>query len=416
MLIVKHYLGKVIIISLCFWLVFTSENKAKAITVGEIIHGTEYLDCESQNPDTIFACQTVLPLIQDAMAVFDLSLEKGELVFSIDPVKRPGPLKTGHSCSHTAHLKSNYAKVSFASDTGISLDLQSISSPMVLSMRVPIELYARFNMKEKWGRRNIFGKCKKIMSDTYYIDTKDSMDMNLLIFVSLEPKMQKLENGDLAVIIEPLVKIKFQLDDVEFDFDMHNKNPLNGMMSAVNGGLSTILKRDGIKQLFLDVGLGMGQTLLSIDSAILDDFIVNLVSEIASDVISGIDSDIEFYMERKLKDLIAFTLQLDENGQRIFVLPTQSQTYDTKDSSEVDSTVSSNDQKESEMEDEENDNDKKHDNSVPSVGNNLIIDDPFDINFYRAVDKELKELYGDDYQAALNEMLTNTQELMRLRK
>jgi hypothetical protein len=305
-------------ISLVFFLSIAS-NQLMAITVGELVTGIDYLDCKDKDPLTTMICKKVMSSVRQQMKGIDLSIKNKDIIFQKSPIVQPGSIDTGHSCSHRAWIRSNYASVTVRSDAAVSIDSLSLSKPMALHLRLPIDFYANVDLKETWGTRTFWGDCWTFATDTYSGDMQDSMDIDTLIFLSLEPKMKLNGQGDFVITIEPLVDAQFVMQ-TDLNFDMHGKAPFNGVLTALSGGLSTMMQGEGLKQLLLDVGIGFVQTLLTVDSGLFNDFLMNIVEDLAAKKIDGYAPDIENLLQQKINAEVTRGLNLDENGQRTFTV------------------------------------------------------------------------------------------------
>ena len=314
-----------------FFILFSSQ--CYAITIGEIVNPLEkYLDC--RNTSVWYeqeVCRAINAEIVPRLANANISIVNGDIVFREDPIATPGPINTGHSCSHRAWLRSNYLTAKVLSSGSLDLDFNSISEPLMLLFRAPIDIYARADIKEEWGYR-FLGSCNKSGDDRYHGDFSFSGVGILKVVVSLEPNFKRSSQGDIFVLLKPFVDVKVGMEDVSAEFDFHGKSVLNGLATTVFGAGSSLLQLRPsrfqdldetvaeLESLGISLGLGAVQTLDSVSDNILDidlfdDFLVSLAIESDIEDLNNSFADISGSIEQDIFDELSGALNLDENGQ-----------------------------------------------------------------------------------------------------
>jgi len=315
------------------WLTFFASGSF-AITVGEIIDPVEaFLECRDLSRFEQAVCTAITEDINQQLDDQGISFSDGDLIISTVPVS-PRKIDTGHSCTHKAKIKSSRLNIRFNRSGEFDLNGNTVSEPLIVYVNMPVNAYGRIDIKEEWGFRS-FG-CTRTASDSYYADASANITAELMLFVSLEPKMSMAENGDYLVTVKPIVEVMTAFDDIDLDFDFHGKSILNGLGTLLHGGISSFLqgleaaiKGDSasghFEQFGIDIGIGSFQTIESVSSVVYDDFLLNiveLVAELRIDEAAGVQTGI---LERRLRNDIyqdiSQALNLDANGERTFVIP-----------------------------------------------------------------------------------------------
>lgn len=262
---------------------------------------------------------------------YHISLSSGDLLVRMEPLIEPQRIDTGHSCTHKAWIRSNYIEVKILSSTSIDFKGNSLTEPLITFLDLPVSVYAKVSLKEEWGYR-IFGSCNSYASDSYSADALAFINALTRVFISLEPTIRPLSNGDFEVMIEPVVNVTIDFDDIDLDFDFHGKSILNGVatkltsisstLKAIEAGLDGESMEEDLRQSLFDVGLGLFQTIEWISGSIdlVDDLLDDIAKAEAERYLTelGFENELENNIYASLSD----ALKLDENGRRSFVIRT----------------------------------------------------------------------------------------------
>lgn len=306
-------------------------SNAHAITIGEIINPLEsFMECSNLKWYETAICLAVTKEINQKLKEKSISFSNGDILYRIEPVVSSGSIDTGHSCTHTANIRSSYATATLNSSGIIDLDFEEISTPIVAFLELPVGFYAKVNLEEEWGTM-VFGSCEEYASDSYYADGSASVTAFTRIVVSMEPKLEALSNGDYQVTTEPLVDVTSGFNDIDIDFDLHGKSVLNGIATLISSGLSAPINTleaglagdsmmEELKQFGIDTLVGSFQIFESISDNLFNDILISAVEDVAKKKAEEKGENIASQLEDKIKDNIIDNLNLDANGKRIYLV------------------------------------------------------------------------------------------------
>ncbi|KLU81005.1 hypothetical protein MAPG_00100 [Magnaporthiopsis poae ATCC 64411] len=176
--------------------------------------------------------------------------------------------------------------------------------------------------------------CLNVGSDSFRLDGAVTTTAKVAVLFTLAPAPLRTDaQGNYIFTIRPVVKVAAQLASTDVKFKISGVSFLNGLVTAILGGTSsllkavtTILKGDGlgamwkhVRQHVLDVAVG---GVLSLPFDLLDG-LLELVARAYVEERQGGAAKVAAYsgeMEKKLRTAVASALKLDANGERSFVL------------------------------------------------------------------------------------------------
>jgi len=317
-------------------LMFLSPLPTHAITVGEIIYpAEEYLECRDLEWFEQVICEAAAKEVNDRLNEANITLSDGDVLLHINPIIEPQNIPTGHSCSHRAWINGNYAKITLKSNGVFDFVSESISRPMIFTVNLPVRAYARVNLKEEWGTR-LFGSCDRYASDSYYATFDFVTDAYHRFFLSLEPKLTELEDGNFAITVKPLFKVHSRLLNLDVNFSIHGRNNLwsgfNTYIIALPSLAGNLIEApfdrnvgDSLEEAFVTYGLDIGQvfisSLLFLDHDVLGTNVLeSIVSEEAEDELRGQYTNRVSSLEGRINDQIRTALSLNEDGEATFIV------------------------------------------------------------------------------------------------
>jgi hypothetical protein len=322
---------------------FTISLPSYAITIGEIVNpAEEFLECKDLQWYEKVVCEIAAEKFYGELNSRGISLSNGAVLFTLSPMVTPRKVDTGHSCTHKMWIQDNYLNGHLASSGTLDLKGNSLSEPLILYTDLPIDMSAVINLKEQWGNRIWFGGCNKHASDTYKAKADISTNITTRILVSLEPKLDILENGDYLITIAPISNVRFSLPEVDFDYRFSGRSPFNGLLTLMSNDLlffgpialtftifEAAVEGDSIgdeleqklKTAGADLVLGSFQTISELDVPLLVDELEDMVQEAALDKIYGAAEGFEMQLQKSIDAEIARALNLDSQGKREILIP-----------------------------------------------------------------------------------------------
>lgn len=320
----KYYLTILILIFL--------PNLSFAITIGEIINPLDkYLNCEQANPIEKKVCIVVQNKVNQILSSSSISFNHGDVLYKYsDGTNRK--INTGHSCTYTAKMTSITANTNLNSGGSVDFKGNSISKPVIFTIRLPINLYTRTNIKAKLGAR-FFGKCIRLGTDSFYADANLATTANLGILFSLEPKLERAPNGDYVISIQPIINVSSEVTNTSVNLNFHRVSPLTTVYIAVVGTTSSLFKSfkgvlhgDSVKDIFdtaiIDIGTGIVLTNSIFPIPLVDSYIDREVRNAANDRITGASNRFSDSLGMRLTQKMNNALNLDSSGRRVFVVGT----------------------------------------------------------------------------------------------
>ncbi|KAK3690582.1 hypothetical protein B0T22DRAFT_529023 [Podospora appendiculata] len=304
------------------------------LRLGEILDPViGFLECSKGDATIQALCQVVSKRVSAALASASIKVDRTGVLFVYDDPTDRG-IDTGHSCTVTADIQNTRAEAKLLADA--SLDFSgnplSVSDPALFVAELPVELSARIDVKERFGTRVLLGGCTHIGSDSFALTGSVQTTAKVAILFSFAPALVRIDPvGNYIFTIRPIVKVAAQLAKTDIDFNISGVSFLNGLVTAILGGTSSLFKAvtsilkgdslskvwDNVKQHVLDVAVG---SLLSLPFDLLDDLVELLAQLYVDEKKAGIAQAYSGELEKQLRTLISGALGLNANGERQFVL------------------------------------------------------------------------------------------------
>ena len=309
-----------------------------AITIGEFINPLEeFLECKDLEWYEKSICEDMAQRVYSSLDDSGIGFSNGDIIITVHPVTPERQLDTGHSCTHRAWIKDNYATARLLSNGSLDFSGNSISEPLIFAADFPINLYTRVNLKETAGVRNPFnGNCQNIGTDHYYAASNVNTEILLSMSLSMEPKLleERTPEGDYQVQIAPIFTVENKVVDTNLSFNFHGKDGvwmgfisflttlgsnLNDLIKDIfdGGGISEQV-RDQIKQ---DLVYSLGSIIIEIDDDFLDtDLVENTIEIVAKHRVVRIIHGRARELEDDISAQISTALGLNADGKRTYVV------------------------------------------------------------------------------------------------
>lgn len=291
---------------------------------------SDVFTCDSSNNVVNAICKEALSKFNADLRSIGLSIGSNGLLLTYDDPK-DSKISTGHSCSVTAKINHKHASVRFSRGARLNLQMDTITEPFLFSLKLPVKLYARIDVKQRFGQR-ILGSCANIASDSYSFKADASTTSNIAIGFTLDPKIGTTKAGDYIVQIKPRVTSVLSLDNFKLNFKVSGVNPISQVLTSVLGLGSTLLKSvtaliqgDSVsdiveKALPFDLGvpivLGIGSLPGPLERLIWEKLL-------KTTVVSNVQGRTEEYsneLQESINSKLKANLNLDDNGEKGFII------------------------------------------------------------------------------------------------
>ncbi|EJT71632.1 hypothetical protein GGTG_10887 [Gaeumannomyces tritici R3-111a-1] len=288
-----------------------------------------FLECNQDDANVRALCRAVGLKAGAALASAGIRVDARGLVFAYDD-GTPRGIDTGHGCSVTAEIKHVHAETRLLADA--SLDFSGGGGdPALFVAELPVEFAARVDVKQRFGAR-VLGKCVNIGSDSFKLEGALATTAKMAVLFTLAPAPLRTDaQGNYVFTIRPVTKVAAQLASTDVKFNISGVSFLNGLVTAILGGTSSLVKAvtsilqgDGlgavwkqVRQHVLDVAVGGALTLpFDLLDGLLELMARAYVEERQGAAIAAYSGE----MEKKLRAAVARALKLDANGERSFVV------------------------------------------------------------------------------------------------
>ncbi|PXF40517.1 hypothetical protein BWQ96_09770 [Gracilariopsis chorda] len=293
----------------------------------------EVLECSTSNPLKRALCQVVARKVNSSLADAGIQIDRNGLLFSFDD-RTHQRIDTGHSCSVTAEIRRKQATARFLTKAHLDFDYGSaLSEPVVLSVKVPIRLEAKADLKQRFGAK-VFGRCKRLGSDSFSVEAKLSTTADVLIGLTLNPSFLIRPSGEFVVTVKPVAAVLFDFGNTDLDFEVKGLSyvtslvgPLLGFTSSLTEGITDLFDGRGVKDMvrnfedsvLFDLGIPILSRVDNLPRAARD-LIFNLLSDVGQREVEkraeGYGSDFEKLINSKIRSAV----RADSNGVREFVV------------------------------------------------------------------------------------------------
>ena len=291
-----------------------------------------FLECSKGDATVQALCRVISLKVSAALSAANIRVDSSGILFYYDDGTH-SKIDTGHSCTVTAEITNTHAEAKLLS--AASLDFSgnplSVSDPSLFVAELPVEVSARIDVKQKFGTRILTG-CTNLGSDSFKLTGGVQTTAKVAILFTFAPALVRTDaSGNYIFTIRPITKVAAELGRTDINFNISGVSFLNGLITAVLGGTSSIFKAvtnilkgeslkkvwANIKQHVIDVAVG---GLLSTPFDLLDDVVELLAQAYVDEKKNGLATSYSGELEKKLRGLVAGALGLDANGERQFVI------------------------------------------------------------------------------------------------
>ncbi|KAK4466567.1 hypothetical protein QBC42DRAFT_326226 [Cladorrhinum samala] len=291
-----------------------------------------FLECSQGDATVQLLCKLVAAKLNAALASANLRVDRSGLIFNYnDPTHIK--IDTGHSCTVTAEITGSQANAALLADTSLSFSGNplSLSNPGLFVADLPVTLWAKSDIKQKFGAR-VLGSCVGAGSDSFHVSGSLSTRANIAVLFTFAPSPIKRDAaGNYVLTIRPITKVAASLQSTDISFNISGVSFLNGLVTAVLGGTSSLLKAvthiikgDSLKAVWKDVLRSVidvtAGTLLATPFDLLDNLVELLAGSWVEEKTKGISTTYSGELEKTLRTKVAAALGLDAKGERQFVL------------------------------------------------------------------------------------------------
>lgn len=216
--------------------------KLTALTTAKSTHqiSSEVFKCDSSDKTINAICKEALFKFNSELSRASISIDREGVLFKYDDDEKV-KIPTGHSCSITAKITRKYALVRFSRGARLNLKMASVTEPFLLSLKLPVKLRAKVDVKQRFGQR-ILGSCSNYGSDSYTFKGDGSTTASIVIGFTLDPKVGTTKNGDYIVKIKPRFTSVLSLESFNLNFKVSGVNRFSSILTSVTGLGSTLLK------------------------------------------------------------------------------------------------------------------------------------------------------------------------------
>lgn len=291
-----------------------------------------FLECSQGDATVQLLCRVVAAKVNDALAANNIKIDRSGLLFQYnDPTNVK--IDTGHSCTVTAEITGTQANAKLLAEAGIKFSGNpiSLSNPGIFVADLPIELWARADIKQKFGTR-VLGKCIGAGSDSFNAAGSLATRAQLAILFTFAPAPLKRDAaGNYILTIRPITKVAAQLSDTNIKFNISGVSFLNGLVTAILGSTSSILKAvthlfkgDSLKAVWNDILRSViditAGTLLATPFDLLDNLVEMLAKSVIEEKTQALNTAYSGELEKALRAKVSQALGLNANGERSFTL------------------------------------------------------------------------------------------------
>jgi len=177
-----------------------------SVTIGELSRAVSSLSSE---PDALR--QMVLQKIQLQLNDANLSLTAGELLLSDNQQN----IDVGSGCNRT-EIRTLATRIALSSGTRLSLSLDSLNQPILLSIDLEALITAAGRAKQNIGFR--LGSCQDLANDNFTFAANGTAKLSLQLELRLNPVLDKTRQ---QLVLRPVVKLEGNLikQNVRTDVD-----------------------------------------------------------------------------------------------------------------------------------------------------------------------------------------------------
>ncbi|WP_257463537.1 hypothetical protein [Archangium lipolyticum] len=306
---------------------FTPEAKAQAsgTTLGDILDPfLDFFECRTGSADEQLLCRAVRTRVNDELAQSNLSIDANGILFGYDD---PTHIKvdTGHSCTVTARIERRRASARLGRGATFDFRGNAISEPVLIGIKLPVTLDVRFDLKQSFGARDLFG-CHGLGSDHYSASGSLNTDARIAVMFTLAPSLSVNAGGDLILTIRPMVRVATKLERTDVNLRVSGVSPVSGVATALLAGPSTLLKGallfdfDKMGELFKNSALTDLALPILLDPGPLGDAVFSVASKFAERQVDQRALAFGDDLQATLMNGLRRALKLDGEDKRVFVI------------------------------------------------------------------------------------------------
>jgi hypothetical protein len=220
-----------------------SSALAQAAPADRLADDLGNFDCASGDAAQQAVCDDALAFVNDALDAALLQIDQDEPLFVYENTAHEA-LATGHSCTHTA--KVNYRRLGARIDAedSISLQLESLSEPVLLLREYAAVVDARVGVQEEFGTR-ILGKCVRLGSDSYSASGTTRTHAKLSIAFTAGPQSLERFGRGIKVTLKPTVAVSSALDSSDVPLTEVSGQDFGSIAALILGIPGTLLRTAG---------------------------------------------------------------------------------------------------------------------------------------------------------------------------
>lgn len=176
-----------------------------SISVGELGDAIDAMDTE---PDAI--SRMALQKIQAQLDEANLQLSDGDILFSDTATN----LTTDSGCTRT-EVRSLLTTVTLDADSRLTLSLESLYQPLIVSAAVDLQIAATGRAKQVVGFR--LGSCQDLGNDNFSFSASGEASIVLELTVQLNPTLYELQN---RLVLQPDIYLEATVEQRNIDVDV----------------------------------------------------------------------------------------------------------------------------------------------------------------------------------------------------
>lgn len=291
---------------------------------------SDVFTCDSYDKTVRAACDVGLSKVNQELTDAGIAIDSNGVLFTYDdPTDKK--INTGRSCTKRAQFRHKHVTARFSRGARLDFVLTSITEPVLLRVKLPAQVHARVDVRQRNGLKTPFG-CTQLFRDSFSIKGDATTNANVVVGFNLDPKVGTTPAGDHVLVIKPKFVSVFALDDFKLKLHVSGKSRFATVFDFATGLISTLTKTATAliegenvwevveKSLIFDVGvpfvLGIGMLPGPLEKLVWKRLVDRFVVPEAHKEVKKYSNDLEMKINSKLKD----KLGLDSNGEKRFII------------------------------------------------------------------------------------------------
>lgn len=290
--------------------------------------------CESSNVITQAVCNAALSRVNKELNEngVSLSIDNNGVILKFDD-SQDERIDTGHSCSVTMDLRHKHFAAHYRQGATIAVTGDILFKPLSVALKLPAHVHARVDLRKNFGVR-FFGKCRRYARDSFKVHGSLDTVVDVIAGFSLKPQVDKLNNGDYQITIEPVAALLFELENTNLKLRVSGVSVLTRVWSFLKsrvsgffGTIEDIFKGKKLKDVFQGVlhriAFRYG-SLVALNLNVLPGFVRDLIEDallkyanrLADKRSKGMSEDMEDRLNAKLRSIF----RVGSDGKRTIVI------------------------------------------------------------------------------------------------